>query len=69
MRNCIVLSLAAASLLGMPGSRGLGAEAQSGGDSTSQRSVRRMDFGKTPEGTPVDLYVLSNGGITVKVMT
>jgi len=28
-----------------------------------------MDFGKTPDGTPVDMYVLSNGKITVKVIT
>jgi aldose 1-epimerase len=28
-----------------------------------------MDFGKTPDGTPVDLYVLTNGKITAKVMT
>ena len=28
-----------------------------------------MDFGKTPDGTPVELYVLSNGPVTAKVMT
>ena len=28
-----------------------------------------MDFGKTPDGTPVDLYVLTNGKVTAKVMT
>jgi aldose 1-epimerase len=28
-----------------------------------------MDFGKTTDGTPVDLYVLSNGPMTIKVMT
>ena len=28
-----------------------------------------MDFGKTPEGTPIDLYVLTNGKMTAKVMT
>ena len=28
-----------------------------------------MDFGKTPEGTPVEKYVLSNGKMTVKVIT
>ncbi len=28
-----------------------------------------MDFGKTAEGTPVELYVLTNGKITAKVMT
>jgi len=28
-----------------------------------------MDFGKTPDGTPVALYVLTNGKISAKVMT
>ncbi len=28
-----------------------------------------MDFGETPEGTAVDLYVLTNGRMTVKVIT
>jgi aldose 1-epimerase len=28
-----------------------------------------MDFGKTSEGTPVELYVLTNGRMTAKVMT
>jgi aldose 1-epimerase len=28
-----------------------------------------MDFGKTPEGTPVELYVLKSGTMTAKVMT
>jgi aldose 1-epimerase len=28
-----------------------------------------MDFGKTPDGTPVELYELTNGRITAKVMT
>jgi aldose 1-epimerase len=28
-----------------------------------------MDFGKTPDGTAVDLYVLCNGKMTVKVIT
>ncbi len=32
-------------------------------------SVQKMDFGKTAEGTPVELYVLTNGKITAKVMT
>ncbi len=32
-------------------------------------SLETMDFGKTPEGVPVSLYVLKNGGITAKVMT
>src|SRR6476660_2057710 len=36
---------------------------------TSQRSFEKMDFGKTPDGTPVEQYVLSNGKMTVKVIT
>jgi len=32
-------------------------------------SLTKMEFGKTPDGTPVELYVLKNGQITVKVMT
>ncbi len=28
-----------------------------------------MDFGKTADGTPVDLYVLTNGRVTAKVIT
>ena len=33
------------------------------------RGVSRMDFGKTPDGTPVELYTLANGKMTAKVMT
>ncbi len=32
-------------------------------------SLNKMIFGNTPDGTPVELYVLKNGQITVKVMT
>ncbi len=31
--------------------------------------IDKMDFGKTPDGTPVELFVLTNGALTVKVMT
>jgi aldose 1-epimerase len=31
--------------------------------------IDKMAFGKTPDGTPVELYVLKNGQIAVKVMT
>jgi aldose 1-epimerase len=31
--------------------------------------VEESDFGKTPEGTPVELYTLTNGKSTAKVMT
>jgi aldose 1-epimerase len=36
-------------------------------DAKSTGRLERMDFGKTSDGTPVSLYVLSNGGLTVKV--
>ena len=31
--------------------------------------IDKMNFGKTPDGTPVGLYVLKNGALMVKVMT
>jgi aldose 1-epimerase len=31
--------------------------------------IDKMGFGKTPDGTPVELYVLKNGALMVKVMT
>ncbi len=37
--------------------------------SKSTRSCTKMDFGKMPDGTPVELYVLSNGRVTAKVIT
>jgi len=33
------------------------------------KRITAMEFGKTPDGTAVDLFVLSNGKITAKVMT
>ena len=33
------------------------------------RGVSRMDFGKTPDGTPVEIYTLTNGKMSAKVMT
>jgi aldose 1-epimerase len=44
-------------------------ESRSFANSTIQRSVEKMDFGKTPEGTPVEIFVLANGKMTVKVIT
>jgi aldose 1-epimerase len=38
-------------------------------DTRSQGGSSKMDFGKTTDGTPVELYVLTNGKMTVKVMT
>ena len=42
---------------------------RSDGVSQSHGSLQRMDFGKTPDGTPVELFVLKNGKMTAKVMT
>ncbi len=58
-----------AALLGMPRPSADAAEAGAAQDPKSRRSVERMDFGKTPDGTPVELHVLSNGRITAKVIT
>jgi aldose 1-epimerase len=43
--------------------------ADAGQEGRTQRSIEKMDFGKTPDGTPVELWILKNGGITAKVMT
>ena len=39
------------------------------GRAVGRGRIERMGFGKTPDGTPVELYVLSNGRVTAKVMT
>jgi aldose 1-epimerase len=33
------------------------------------RSLTKMNYGKLPDGTPVELYILRNGDLTVSVMT
>ena len=69
MRNFVVLSLAAFSLLGIPAARVSVLRQTPARIPRARGSVQRMDFGKTAEGTPVDLYVLTNGKMTAKVMT
>jgi aldose 1-epimerase len=59
----------ATAILGMSWSLAEAADGQASTDPKSRRSVERMNFGKTADGTPVELYVLTNGRITVKVMT
>ena len=61
MNKCLALIGVVASLAAVwsPGV----AAAERGG------SLTKMEFGKTAEGTPVELYVLKNGGLTAKVMT
>jgi len=39
------------------------------GDAGSRGSLEMRDFGKTPDGTPVKLFVLKGGRATVKIMT
>jgi aldose 1-epimerase len=45
------------------------ATAAVGGAAGESGSVTKSEFGKTPDGTPVELYTLKNGRLTVKVMT
>ncbi len=65
MRRCIPFIAVAAALL-VP-SRPFDARGE--GLADGPRRVSRMDFGKTPDGIPVELYTLTNGKITAKVMT
>src|SRR4051812_37314449 len=44
-------------------------EAQAGGGGGGEGSIEKMEFGKTPEGRPVELYVLTNGKMSAKIMT
>ena len=69
MRKYTMWIVLVAALLGMPLQPADAADAPAGQEAKSQRSVERMDFGKTPDGTPVELYVLTNGRMTAKVMT
>jgi aldose 1-epimerase len=51
-------------------SLGTAAEPQAKGGGKMEAGIHKMDFGKTGDGTPVDLYVLTNAkGSTAKVMT
>jgi aldose 1-epimerase len=65
MRKCIPFIAVAAFLLAPERS----VDAQVGKVASGPRRVTKMDFGKTPDGTPVELYTLTNGKITAKVMT
>jgi aldose 1-epimerase len=69
MRKRVALTVLAACVLGMPALSDRAEGAQAGQEPKGQGSLKRMDFGKTPEGTPIDLYVLTNGKVTAKVMT
>ncbi len=69
MRIGVMLVVSAASFLGMGGLPARGEDTAEARQAHSQRSLERMDFGKTPDGTAVDLYVLASGKMTVKVIT
>lgn len=56
-----------AAWLGWPGSPLV--EAGAAQEPRGKRSAQKMDFGKMPDGTPVELYTLSNGRVTARVMT
>lgn len=62
MRSSFVLLLSIAGLFWLAADSSARAETKAG--------VQKMAFGKTSDGTPVDLYVLTNNkGMTAKVMT
>src|SRR4051812_44085717 len=42
---------------------------EAGGEPSKHGSIQTMEFGETPGGGRVELYTLSNGRITVKIMT
>ena len=51
------------------GSPGGVAEARAGEGAGESGTMTRTTFGKTAEGQPVELYVLSHGKLTAKIMT
>lgn len=63
MRQCVAFLALAAALGLSPRPSVMAAVAQ------EKPGVEKRDFGKTQDGTPVELYVLTNGRITAKVMT
>jgi aldose 1-epimerase len=69
MRRFALSVVHSVALLAIIGSIARGGEARAVADIKSQRSFDKMDFGKTPDGTPVEQYVLSNGKMTVKIIT
>jgi aldose 1-epimerase len=69
MRTSALLVVSAVVIVANSVSVASGSETRASVDLQGQRSFDKMDFGKTPEGTPVEKYVLSNGKMTVKVIT
>jgi aldose 1-epimerase len=65
-KHVAVVTVAALSVMALH----VGADAASAADAfQTHRSLERMNFGKTRDGTPVDLYVLTGTRLTVKVIT
>jgi aldose 1-epimerase len=70
----VLLAVAVATLvISTPDSASAAGEAAPGGDRPSQGSatpmIKQRPFGKTQDGAPVELFELSQGGVTAKVMT
>ncbi len=70
MRQCAALAGVAAGLLAVLSAPAAGPRPQAKGGTKMQAGIQKQAFGKTAEGTPVELYVLTNGkGMTAKIMT
>src|SRR5690348_2907750 len=69
MRWRVAFGVIVAGLLGVSHRLAVASEGRDAGIKPSTRSVTKMEFGKIPEGRPVELYILSNGKLTAKVMT
>jgi aldose 1-epimerase len=61
-----VVLAAVVPVLGALSAPGAAAQAPAG---APERGVKVSEFGKTPDGRPVELYTLTNGRVTAKVMT
>ncbi len=69
MRNRALLAVPAVAIVACSALVASGGEERALVDPPPQRRLEKMDFGKTPDGTSVEKYVLSNGKMTVKVIT
>ena len=69
MRKSASLIVSVVAVVATSGFVGSASETHATDGPQGQRSFEKMDFGKTPEGTLVEMYVLSNGKMTVKVIT
>lgn len=59
----------AALIIAGPAASGVLAQAKPAAPSQGEEKFKKMDFGKTKEGVPVEQYVLTNGKMTAKVIT